>query len=161
MDKIEIKPIDNVKRKLSKKIVVPIILVMAILVISGGILIYSKVSGKTIGELTQRFAPEKSEHTLVLNEFLVNLNSGITPTSTVLRINIAIKYIDEKNTEVMKAEIPMIRDIILTHLMELQVETILEDKTIEDFKNRTRDSINLHLDDEIATQVYVTDMIIR
>lgn len=161
MDKTEQKPAVKVKKVISKKIAIPIIAAIVLLTISVGGLIYSRVSGQTVKEMVQSFAPEKTEHTIALSEFLVNLNSKVAPTNTVLRINIAIKYLDEKNNERMAAEIPMIRDIILSHLRELKVETILEEKTIEEFKKNAKQSINEHLNEEIVTQVYVTDMIIR
>ena len=99
MDKTEQKPMVKAKRGISKKIAVPIIAAIVLLTISVGVLIYSKASGQTVKEMVQSFAPEKTEHTIVLSEFLVNLNSQVAPTNTVLRINIAIKYLDEKNSK--------------------------------------------------------------
>lgn len=161
MEKTEEKPKNKFKRLISKKIIIPIVASMLLLLVSGSVLIYSKASGQSVKEMLQSFAPEKSEHTVVLSEFLVNLNSQIAPANTVLRINIAIKYLDEKNTERIASETPMIRDIILSHLRDLRVETILEEKTIEDFKKNAKKSINELLNEDIVTQVYITDMIIR
>lgn len=161
MDKTEQRPKTKVKRSINKKILIPVIILLLILVVSAGVLIYSKATGQTVKELLKSFEPEKTEHTMVLSEFLVNLNSQAAPTNAVLRINIAIKYLDEKNIEKVSAETPMIRDIILSHLRDLSVENILEEKTIEEFKSNAKESINELLNEDIVTQVYITDMIIR
>lgn len=161
MEKTEQRPKTKVKRSINKKILIPVIILLLILVVSAGVLIYSKATGQTVKELLKSFEPEKTEHTMVLSEFLVNLNSQAAPTNAVLRINIAIKYLDEKNIEKVSAETPMIRDIILSHLRDLSVENILEEKTIEEFKSNAKESINELLNEDIVTQVYITDMIIR
>ncbi|MDX9916850.1 MAG: flagellar basal body-associated FliL family protein [Gudongella sp.] len=161
MDKTEIGSTPKVKKKINKKILIIILAVILALIIGTSVLIYAKVKGVPVKSLIEKYLPEKSEQTLSLNEFLVNLNYDTGPSNEVLRINIAIKYIDSKNTERMVSEVPMIRDIILTNLRDLQAESILEEEIIYNFKKNTKDDINELLQQDIVTQVYVTDLIIR
>lgn len=134
---------------------------LAVFLIVGGTVFYMKVSGLTTKDLLKGWIREPAEQTLVLEEFLVNLNTYAVPASPVLRIHIAVKYLDEKNQERMNAEIPMIRDLILSNLRSLHLETVLEEASIEEFKKKTREDLNAYFDENLVTQIYITDLIVR
>lgn len=143
-----------------KKRWVAVALLIALLLV-GGAVFYMKIAGMAPKDLLNEWKGEPAEQTLVLEEFLVNLNTYGVPTAPVLRIHIAIKYLDEKNQERMKGEIPMIRDLILTNLRALRLETVLEEASMEEFKKKTREDLNAYFEENLVTQIYITDLIVR
>lgn len=148
-------------KKKNKKLIIIIVAVIALLVLAGGLIIYSLVTDTSFGDMLAYFEPEVTEETMVLDEFLVNVASHQGSTDQLLRINLAIKYLDADNTEKIRAAVPMMRDIVLSNLRDLKIEIIHQDETIRTFKESTRESLNQHFGEEIVTEVYVTDMIVR
>jgi len=148
-------------KKRSKKLIIAVVAVIVVLLLSGGLVVYSLVTDTSLGDMFSYFAPEVTEETMVLDEFLVNVSSQYGTAEQVLRIHLAVKYLDVDNTERLKASVPMIRDIVLSNLRDLKVETILEEDTIKAFKSNTRKSLNEHFGEEIITELYITDMIVR
>lgn len=138
-----------------------VVALLIVLLLVGGIFVSMKIAGLTPADLMKEWTVEPAEQTLVLEEFLVNLNTYVVPSAPVLRIHIAVKYLDEKNQERMNAEIPMIRDLILSNLRSLHLETVLEEASIEEFKKKTREDLNAYFKENLVTQIYITDLIVR
>ena len=154
----------EVKKKMPKKrkklLIITGVIGLLLLVVSG-VVIYSAVTETPITEMVDRFRPEPSEETLVMEEFLVNLNSESGPTNQYLKINMALGYLGSNNTEILTASMPMIRNEILISLRDLRRETVLEEESIEEFKQQAKNAINSRLDEDIIDEIYITNIIVR
>lgn len=149
------------KKKMSKKIIIPIVLVIIILLSTTGLFVYAKVVDKPISEMFNRFAPEEKEHTITLEEFLVNLNSEYGDSKQYLRVNIALMYTDEKQTEKIQDNISLIRDLIISCLRDVTLENALEEETMINFKKKAVESINDSLGQGLIKELYITDIIVK
>ena len=161
MEKINQKEQTKKKPKNRKKLMIIIGALSLLLLFVIGVGIYSMATETPIVEMVEALRPEPSKETLVLEEFLVNLNSEGGPTNQFLKINIALGYAGSGNTETLTAAMPMIRNEILVCLRELRRETVLEEESIEEFKVQAKNAINQRLDDEIIEEIYITNMIVR
>lgn len=153
----EVKP----KKKMGKKIIIPIILVIVILLSVTGLFVYSKVINKPISEIFNKFVPEEKEYTVTLNEFLVNLKSQNGDSKQYLRINMALMYTDSKHTEKIQSNLSLIRDLIISGLRDVTIENALEEETMVNFKQKTTKSINDKLGQGLIKELYITDLIVR
>ncbi|MDY0235493.1 MAG: flagellar basal body-associated FliL family protein [Gudongella sp.] len=151
----------NSKKRMSKKIIIPIILVIVILLTTTGIFIYSKVVNKSITEIFSKFESEEKEYTVTLDEFLVNLNSDYGDSKEYLRINMALMYTDEKQTEKIQSNISLIRDLIISSLRDVTIENALEEETMINVKLKIMESINHNLGQDLIKEVYITDIIVK
>ena len=149
------------KPKNRKKLLIIIGVIGILLMTVSGVVIYSVVTETPIMVMAESFRSEPSEETLVLEEFLVNLNSESGPSNQYLKIDIALEYRDSKNTEILTAAMPMIRNEIIVSLRDLRRETVLEEESIEAFKEQAKNAINARLEEEIVDEIYITNMIVR
>lgn len=149
------------KKKISKKIIIPIILFIALILSVSGLFVYSKVTNKPIKEIFTRFAPEEKELTIPLEEFLVNLNSEYGDSKQYLRIKMTLMYMDEKESENIQANISLIRDIIISRLRDVTLENVLKEETMVAFKGNAVKSINDRLGMGLIKEIYITDLIVK
>jgi flagellar protein FliL len=152
---------NNTSQKKRRKLSIIIGVIGLLLITLTGVIVYSVATETPIREIAEGFRSEPSEETLVLEEFLVNLNSESGPTNQFLKINIALEYRDSNNTETLTDSMPMIRNEILACLRDLRRESVLEEASIEAFKDHAREAINARLDEEIIDEIYITNMIVR
>lgn len=151
----------KVKKKLSKKIIIPLILLVVIIFSFSGLLVYSKVIDKPVAETIGKLAPEEKEYVIALDEFLVNLNSGFGASKQFLRINMALMYTDQKQTGKIDMNISLIRDLIISSLRDVTVENALEEQTMIDFKENAKKNINKKLGQDLIQEIYITDIIVK
>ena len=144
-----------------KKLLIIIGALSLLLLFAIGVGIYSLATDTPIIDMVEALRPEPSEETLVLEEFLVNLNSEAGATNQYLKINIALGYPGSGNTEVLTSAMPMIRNEILACLRELRRETVLEEESIEAFKEQAKNAINARLEEDLIEEIYITNMIVR
>jgi flagellar basal body-associated protein FliL len=148
------------KPKNSKKLVIIIGVLSLFFLFAFGVGIYSLATDTSIIEMVEVVRPAPSKETLVLEEFLVNLNSEAGHSNQYLKINIALGYLGSRNTEVLISAMPMIRNEVLACLRELRRETVLEEESIEAFREQAKKAINARLEGQIE-EIYITNMIVR
>jgi flagellar basal body-associated protein FliL len=151
----------NTSQKKRRKLSILIGVIGLLLIALTGVIAYSVITETPIREIAEGFRSEPTEETLVLEEFLVNLNSESGPTNQFLKINLTLEYRDSDNTEILLESVPMIRNEILACLRDLRRESVLEEASIEAFKDHARAAINTRLPEEIIDEIYITNMIVR
>lgn len=136
-------------------IIILLILVLASIVVVG----YFLLNGKENKDILKSSA-SGDEHTLALEEFVVNLKSE-NSMRRYLKIKMSLMYKDKKHEEVLSTNVSKIRDQIINQLRSKTPEDILDiDKTSE-LKKEIVDDINSAISGNIVQDIYFTDLVIQ
>lgn len=150
---------DNEKApKKSKWKLVLLIIIPIIAIISIGIG-YMVASEKSFADIRKSFEKEES-HSLLLEEFLVNIKSP-GGDNRYLKIKLALMYTEQKDGEILNANINRIRDIIIFNLRKRESEEVLDSEAIDEMKLQIMEDINLNLEENLVKDVYITDLVIQ
>lgn len=144
------------KRKISK--LFWIILIVMVLIISFT-LGYVMLKNKDFFDITKILNANK-EHTILLNEFIVNIQSENNKKS-YLKIEMALMYTNKKDGELIESNINKIRDIIINNLMDKSSSEILDVENIKNFKVDIKKKINDELKSDLIKDVYLTNLVIQ
>ncbi len=144
------------KRKLSKPLIIVIILILlALTVVFGYLVLKGNVN------ITKLFNKNKNkEHTILLNEFVVNLKSDNNKKS-YLKMQIALMYENKKDGVIIESNVNKIRDIIINNLLGKTSTDIIDEDNIHNFKEKLKKDINLALNDDLIKDIYITDLVIQ
>ncbi len=151
-------PMEKPIEKKSKLTLVIIILIVVVIALTA-IISYFVVSGKQISDIKEKLNPPE-EHTVLLNEFLVNLRFE-NNKKNYLKVRIALMYTDKKQTILIDSNVSKIRDVILSELRKNSADEILDVDSITNLKNDIIKNLNLALDDDVIKDVYFTDLVIQ
>lgn len=135
-----------------------IIILLVVVVILASVMFYFLVTGKQISDITKAFESHE-EYTVLLDEFVVNLRSE-NSTKNYLKIEVALMYTEEKQTETIDKNVNKIRDIIINNIRSKASSEIDGENTSTIKKEMIRD-INTALKGNIIKDVYFANMIIQ
>lgn len=143
------------KSKLTIVIIILLVVVIALTATIG----YFLLSGNKIPDRVKKVKPPE-EHTVLLNEFLVNLRFE-NNKKNYLKVQIALMYTEKKQTILIDSNVSKIRDIILSELRKNSADEILDVDKITNLKDEIIKKLNLALDDDVIKDVYFTDLVIQ
>lgn len=144
------------KRGINKLIIILILVIIIALLVGAVYFLFFKDG---IPELEIAEKP-KVEHTVSLDEFVVNLKST-SPEDNYLKISIALMYTDDEYTEAINSNVNKIRDIIINNLRVNTKSDLLDNGSIASLKTNIKEDINTTFDSVEVEDVYITDIIVQ
>lgn len=145
------------KKGINKLLIILVVLFIIIALLVGAVYFLFFKDGIPELEIAEK---PKVEHTVSLDEFVVNLKS--TPSeNNYLKISIALMYTDEEYTEAINSNINKIRDIIINHLRENTKSDLLDNDSLTGLKINIKEDINTIFDSFEIEAVYITDIILQ
>lgn len=151
------------EKKGNRKYKLTIIVLLLVVALSLGLVLGFFIlnnSNKDDWGIATVFKPKEQEHTLLLDEFLVNLKSE-GKGRNYLKIQIALMYENEKEGQILETNTNKIRDIIINQLRNKTSEEMLDiDKTLE-LKKDITNNINVSLRESIVKDIYFTHLVIQ
>lgn len=140
------------------KIVVIILLVLVLVLLS--FIGYFTVSEAAQLPTFNIFSNANDENTILLEEFLVNLNVEGNQRNYI-KTKIALMYTDKDGDEIINSNMLKIRDTIINDLRRMTSEDILNGENTSGLKISLIESINAVLDKNIIKEIYFSDLIIQ
>lgn len=141
------------------KIMVSVIVLVAILI--GAVVSFGFTSGKAQDMIANFSKEEVIEITVPLEEFLINLDSGESAKKNFLKIELALYSTEEGADELLNANVPQIRDTIISVLRKKTVGTVFEEEENSNLKMKKElmDAINQKLDTDVVSDIYITNIV--
>lgn len=141
------------------KIMVSVIVLVAILI--GAVVSFGFTSGKAQDMIANFSKEEVIETTVPLEEFLINLDSGESAKKNFLKIELALYSTEEGADELLNANVPQIRDTIISVLRKKTVGTVFEEEENSNLKMKKElmDAINQKLDTDVVNDIYITNIV--
>ncbi len=136
-----------------------IIILLVVILLAASITAYFMISGKSLKDI-KKASKSEDEYTIALDEFVTNLKNE-NKGKNYLKIQVALMYKDEKNTETMESNLSKIRDIVLNDLREKTTEQILEVKNTPKLKEELLKKLNDSLGEEVIEDIYFTNLIVQ
>lgn len=151
------------KRNTVTKIVTMIVVAVIVLVVGMGIgmTVFGESGDDTF---MSRFTSEETEteHTVALDEFLVNISGESTRSKAIVRMELTVTSMNEEAEDIINQDIAKVRDAVI-HVVAGQTDaTILEEDEGEFIiKDLIRERINQSLNQDLIEDVYVTNILIQ
>lgn len=144
----------------NKRIILLLILVPLLLAagVFGGLFLSSKRSNQPIIILSDK----KSDVTVPLAEFLINLESAQPSREQFVKLELSIHSTDKKADEIIAANLAQVRDAVIYVVHKKTPETLFEEKEgafsmKEELKNRINEALGSTLIDD----VYITNILMQ
>nr|WP_283244287.1 flagellar basal body-associated FliL family protein [Wansuia hejianensis] len=103
---------------------------------------------------------KENEHTLLLDEFVVNLRSE-KGSRHYLKVEISLMFTKDGQAKVLEESKDKVRDVILKKLREKSYEELIDVDYTNELKEELENAINVTLKDEIVKEVYFTNLVIQ
>lgn len=136
-------------------IIILLVLVIALLTFIGYFTIF-----RDGDELASIFSSTDEEHTILLEEFLVNLKTE-DDGRNYLKTEIAVMFTEKSQEDFISTNILKIRDTIINDLRLLTSDEILKGENTANLKISLTESINTALGEDIIKDIYFSDLIIQ
>ena len=136
-----------------------VIVVLLLLVIAVAGLGYYVISGNSAEAISDKVKNEE-EHTVLLDEFIVNLKSDGTRYN-YLKITIAPMFTNKKHKDLIEDNQIKIRDIITYQLRNCTAQEILDVEETKYLKEKMVANINEELGGSIVKDIYFTDIVVQ
>ena len=147
----------KIEKKSNLKLMIIILLVVVVLLMA--VIGYFLMSGNQVSDVLEKLNPPQ-EHTILLNEFLVNLKFE-NNRKNYLKVQIALMYTDKKQTLLINSNTSKIRDVILFELRKHNADEILDGEAMLVLKKEIMQQLNVALEADIIKDVYFTDLVIQ
>lgn len=146
--------------KKKKKWLIPIMMIVTLII--GGMITFGFTSGKVQAFVKNVKEEKKVETTIPLEEFLVNLAPEQGKSQQFLKIEIAVHSNKKDAQEQIDANIPQIRNAIITVLRKQTADIIYgEDQELTAFKKELATQVNQSLDEPVISEVFITNIIMQ
>lgn len=146
------------KRTKGFKIAVIVLLLLVLVLLS--FIGYFTVSEAAELPSINIFSNGSDEHTILLEEFLVNLRVEGNSRNYV-KTQIAVMHTNKSEEEIINNNMFKIRDTIINNLRRMTSEDILNGENTSNLKSSLMESINIALGEEIVKDIYFSDLIIQ
>lgn len=146
------------RRSRGFKIIIILLLILAIALL--GIIGYFTVFGGDGSKLASVFSAEE-EHTMLLDEFVVNLQNEESNGRNYVKAEIALMYTDKNEDKLIENNTLKIRDTIINHLRLLTSEEILNGENTPELKSALTQSINSALGEEVIADIYFANLLVQ
>ncbi|WP_179128540.1 flagellar basal body-associated FliL family protein [Marinilactibacillus piezotolerans] len=152
--------VDSKKQGEKGKII--IIILSAIILVLGGAVGFSLVTGSDnipfISQLAKE--PEPAEVQVPLEEFLINVSNESGSSNAMVKMEVTVSSFTEGAEELITADVAKVRDAIIHVVSNESTETLLERKDgsfviKDDLKNRINESFG----EELIDEVYITNIL--
>lgn len=140
-----------------------IIGILLCLVLSSAILIgFLLMRGQDKGDwnIPGVFKSGGEEHSILLEEFVVNLKSE-GKAKNYLKIEMALMYENDKDENILIANTNKIRDIIISKIRTKTAEDMLDLDNALELKKEIISAINVALEATVVEDIYFTDLVIQ
>ncbi|MBC8590292.1 flagellar basal body-associated FliL family protein [Wansuia hejianensis] len=149
---METKDTNNKFRVITIALLVLILALIAVI----GFLLLPKNQSFDMGKLFEK----ENEHTLLLDEFVVNLRSE-KGSRHYLKVEISLMFTKDGQAKVLEESKDKVRDVILKKLREKSYEELIDVDYTNELKEELENAINVTLKDEIVKEVYFTNLVIQ
>lgn len=143
------------------KRLIPIIIIVLLLMLIGlvSVIGYYMLGGE-IDILDSKEAKAKEEYTVLLDEFVLNLRPE-NNVKNYIRVTVALMCTNEKDVEVVNANVNKLRDAIIADLREKTATEILDNGNISNIKAEMVTNLNTALNGDRISGIYFTDLVIQ